>query len=121
MTLWNERGVFFLRVCSIIDIGGLRRIVWIVIRVNGVIESTFVKCDFSLMRLLNARVSTISFPPYLQAQVAFAWHNRLVLDRQFIGVTAAALRSADSWYSRCSQPTLHRRYEGVQRSIANTH
>ena len=27
MTLWNERGVFFLRVCSIIDIGGFRRIV----------------------------------------------------------------------------------------------
>ena len=50
--------------------------------------------------------------PYLQAQLAFAWHNRLVLDRRL---------SADSWYSRCSQPTLHRRYEGVQRSIANTH
>ena len=38
MPLGNERGVLFLRVCSIIDIGGLRRIVWIVIRVNGVIE-----------------------------------------------------------------------------------
>ena len=38
MTLWNECGVFFLRVCSMIDIGGLRRIVWIVIRVNGVIK-----------------------------------------------------------------------------------
>ena len=38
MTLWNEHGVFFLRVCSIIDIDGLRWIVWIVIRVNGAIE-----------------------------------------------------------------------------------
>ena len=28
---------------------------------------------------------------YLQAQLAFAWHNRLVLDRRL---------SADSWYSR---------------------
>ena len=27
MTLWNEYGVFCLRVCSIIDIGGLRRVV----------------------------------------------------------------------------------------------
>ena len=27
--------------------------------------------------------------PYLQAQFAFAWHNRLVLDRRL---------SADSWY-----------------------
>ena len=43
--------------------------------------------------------------PYLQAQLAFAWHNRLVLDRRL---------SADSWYSRCSQPTLHRRYEYAQ-------
>ena len=50
--------------------------------------------------------------PYLQAQLAFAWHNRLVLDRRL---------SADSWYSRCSQPPPHRRYEGVQRSIAKTH
>ena len=50
--------------------------------------------------------------PHLQAQLAFAWHNRLVLDRRL---------SAVSWYSRCSQPTLQRRNEGVQRSIANTH
>ena len=35
--------------------------------------------------------------PYLQAQLAFAWHNRLVLDRRL---------SADSLYSRCSQPTF---------------
>ena len=33
--------------------------------------------------------------PHLQAQLAFAWHNRLVLDRRL---------SAVSWYSRCSQP-----------------
>ena len=50
--------------------------------------------------------------PHLQAQLAFAWHNRLVLDCRL---------SAVSWYSRCSQPALQRRYEGVQRSIANTH
>ena len=31
--------------------------------------------------------------PYLQAQLAFAWHNRLVLDRRL---------SADSWYSRAA-------------------
>ena len=35
--------------------------------------------------------------PHLQAQLVFAWHNRLVLDRRL---------SAVSWYSRCSQPTL---------------
>ena len=28
-------------------------------------ESTFVKCDFSLMRLLNASVSSIRFPQSL--------------------------------------------------------
>ena len=50
--------------------------------------------------------------PHLQAQLAFAWHNRLVLDRRL---------SAVLLYSRCSQPTLQRRYEGVHRSIANTH
>ena len=49
--------------------------------------------------------------PHLQAQLAFAWHNRLVFDGRL---------SAVSWYSRCSQPTPQRRYEGVQRSIANT-
>ena len=38
MALGNEHKVFFLRVYGKIDIGGLRRIVWIVIRVNGVIE-----------------------------------------------------------------------------------
>ena len=41
--------------------------------------------------------------PHLQAQLAFAWHNRLVLDCRL---------SAVSWYSRCSQPTLQRRYRG---------
>ena len=37
-TLWNECGVFFPRVWKIIDNGGLRRAVGIVISVNGVIE-----------------------------------------------------------------------------------
>ena len=35
--------------------------------------------------------------PHLQAQLAFAWQNRLVLDRRL---------SAVSLYSRCSQPTF---------------
>ena len=64
------------------------------------------KKDTGLTGKVNESNSHI---PYLQEQLVFAWHNRLMLDRRL---------GAVSWYSRCSQPTLQRRYEGVQRSIA---
>ena len=61
MTLWNERGVFFLRVCSIIDIGGLRRIVWIVIRAKAF--NFFWR--FLVRRSPNFRDCTFSFDSIL--------------------------------------------------------
>ena len=64
------------------------------------------------IRELTRRVNPNSHIPHLQAQLAFARHNRLVWDRRL---------SVVSWYSRCSQPTLQRQYEGVQGSNANTH
>ena len=38
MTLWNECGVFSVESAIKIDIGGLRSVIWIVIKVNGIIE-----------------------------------------------------------------------------------
>ena len=37
VTLWNKYEVLFLSACSMIDIGGFRKVVGIVIRANGVI------------------------------------------------------------------------------------
>ena len=51
-------------------------------------------------------VNPNSHIPHLHVQLTFAWYNRLVLDRRLCAV---------SWNSRCSKPTLQRRYEGVQR------
>ena len=46
---------------------------------------------------LSRRIYPNNHIPHLEVQFAFAWHNRLVLDRRLCAV---------SWYSRFSQPTL---------------
>ena len=46
---------------------------------------------------VTGRVNPNSHIPHLQVQLAFAWHNRAVLDRRMCTV---------SWYSRCSLPTV---------------
>ena len=63
MALWNECGAFFPRVCSIIDIGGLRKVGGIVIRVNGVIEYIDL-CEVRLQSHASAEchVSSVSLP-----------------------------------------------------------